>query len=97
MNWNDPTFLRSASAVIQWFVIGFASIAVCLQTAKHFVDLREKRISGELAAAKEGAQRASELALQEKLDSSEKRVRSLDLVLEIDLNRAPASRVETLS
>ncbi len=79
MNWNDPTFLRSASAVIQWLVIALASIAVCLQTAKHFVDLREKRINSALAAARDEAQKLRELGLQQKLDASEKRIRSLAL------------------
>ena len=79
MNWNDPAFLRSASALIQWIAIALASVAVCLQTAKHFVDLREKRISSALSSAKDEAQRQRELDLRTRLEISEKRVRSLSL------------------
>lgn len=85
MNWNDPNFLRSASAGIQWLVIALASLAVCLQTAKHFIDLREKRISSGLTALKEKDQQKREEELREKLETSEKQIKSLDLELSIDL------------
>lgn len=85
MSWNDPSFLRSASAGIQWLVIALASLAVCLQTAKHFIDLREKRISSSLTALKEKDQQNREEELREKLETSEKRIKSLDLELSIDI------------
>ncbi len=86
MNWNDPTFLRMASAVIQWFVIALASVAVCLQTVKHFVDLREKRISGELGIMKDKEQRERQQELRKQLDEAEHRIRSLDMELNVDFS-----------
>lgn len=85
MNWADPAALRSLSASIQWTVIGFALIAVGLQTAKHFVDLREKRISSALAAKKDQANEDEKRELREKLDASERRIRTLNVELSIDL------------
>jgi hypothetical protein len=85
MNWSDPSFLRNVSANIQWLVIAFASIAVCLQTAKHFVDLRERRISSTLAAEKDAEQEAREKALRQQVDATGKRIHALDLALEIDV------------
>lgn len=85
MNLNDPTFLRSASAFIQWMAIALAAVAVGLQTLKHFVDLRERRISTQVAAKKDEDQQARERALHEKLEMSQRRIRSLELELQYDM------------
>jgi multidrug efflux pump subunit AcrA (membrane-fusion protein) len=81
MNWDDPTFLRSASAAIQWCVIGFASIAVCLQTAKHYVDIREKRLSTNISAAKEKALSEENRIKAERIAKAEENHKQLEALL----------------
>ncbi|HYF37306.1 MAG TPA: hypothetical protein VD994_18540 [Prosthecobacter sp.] len=99
MNWSDPAFLRTVSASVQWLVIGLASIAVMLQTAKHFIDLREKRFSSMLSSEKDKAQQAREQELREKLEGSENRIYAMDLEVVADIvgswrdGRAPSSNL----
>jgi hypothetical protein len=85
MNLSDPSSLRSLSASIQWIVIIIALIAVCLQTAKHFVDLREKRLTSQITVAKEAKQHEREQRLQAELTLSQKRIRTLIVELKIDM------------
>jgi len=85
MNWNDPETLKSASAILQWVAITLVFFGGCLQFTKHFVDLREKRISKAISAANEKKQSDREQELRRQLEEGEKRIRTLDLEVQIDI------------
>lgn len=84
MNWSDPNDLKSASALIQWVVIGLATLAVCLQTAKHYVDLRERAITARTNSDKDDKQQERERQLRNDLKMSERRIRSFALEVTFD-------------
>lgn len=86
MDLNDPTTLRSVSTLLQWFAIALIFLGGSFQLAKHLVDLRERRISSSLLVQKEGAQQKREEALRSELETSEKRIRSLDVQVSLRAN-----------
>lgn len=85
MHWSDPQSLRTFSTVIQWVAIALVFFGGCLQIAKHLVDLRERRISREIADAKDKEQAKREGELRLKLDESDKKIKSLELEISIDV------------
>ena len=78
MNFNDPSTLRSISALVQWVAIIFVFLGGCLQVLRHIIDLREKQVSSFLAVSKDNAQRQRETELNDKLETSRKLVADLE-------------------
>lgn len=78
MNLNDPSTLRSLSALVQWSAIILVFFGGCLQVLRHVIDLREKRISSSLTASKDDTQRQREAELHDKLEISRRQVADLE-------------------
>ena len=67
---SDPAALKRLSPLLQWGAIGLVAMGALVQTAKHFVDLRERNLSSALARDKDDVQAKKEAALQAALAKS---------------------------
>jgi tetratricopeptide (TPR) repeat protein len=61
---NDPIALRRLSAVLQWLAIGLVVGGVLLQSMKQLVDLKERRVTTAINAARDAERLKKEQELQ---------------------------------